>query len=758
MLNSSSGEMLAEAIAYAKAGLRIFPLRPLSKEPAIKAWQDLATAETVMIERWFGERPSANIGLACGPQPNGLNVLAIDLDPQHGGLETWGQLIAEHPTTFTGATIHTTPNGGNHVFTNAPSEYRNTRAKLGPGIDTRGAGGYVVLPPSRVPDLNGEVQTYERRTMTALTDATLIETWPWALARLSQNVISNGNGHVVSPAVINGTSPFDLLRAGWDWHGELLADGWRHVKDQGGDRYYARPGKTDRGHSAVVHPSGAFVVFTTEAPAALERIGRPTSDGTGFSVSPAHYVTAMRFGGDASAAARWAKERFGNASAGGFHLSGPAPADVNGVISPSAAPDTLIVDPGFWTESALLAHVHTAAWSVGRAPMALLMAVLARYATLIPPGYVIPPYLSATATFDLMTVIAGRSGAGKTSMLRRAAELIPISDTQLLMERGLGSGEGLIEAFYGNVKVQGDDGKTHSERRQVRNGVNFSIDEGAIFAELGGRAGTTHVSRLCSAWSGAPLSVQNAQQETIRHLEHGQYRLTACMGIQTSLGHTLMNTDVTTQGFTGRLLFGWGEDPGKPEPGNRPDDPGELAVAVPPVIQIAGRHERVDVAYAEAIFSEVQWNDHRREGTDVPLVEHHHDLLRLKIAGILALMENERSVSERHWGLATVLGDHSRAVRSHLQIVHSAESRVARHSAAAVRADTELVIESVKERQGIASMAANIRTKTPQEGIGRNKLSKVVSATKTRHRFEAALELAISNGWVTSDGERVSRA
>lgn len=82
----------------------------------------------------------ANIGLATG------SLIVLDIDPRHGGDES---LIAlEHellPTTWRVLT----GGGGEHVYFAAPDfEIRNSAGRLGPGLDIRGAGGYVVAPPS----------------------------------------------------------------------------------------------------------------------------------------------------------------------------------------------------------------------------------------------------------------------------------------------------------------------------------------------------------------------------------------------------------------------------------------------------------------------------------------------------------------------------------------------------------------------------------------------------------------------------------
>ena len=81
---------------------------------------------------------------AIEPGPFGFTV--VDIDPKNGGDETWAALIAKHGEIVTREVR--TPSGGRHLW------FRGTisdiNKKLGPGIDTRCFGGYVLLLPSSV--------------------------------------------------------------------------------------------------------------------------------------------------------------------------------------------------------------------------------------------------------------------------------------------------------------------------------------------------------------------------------------------------------------------------------------------------------------------------------------------------------------------------------------------------------------------------------------------------------------------------------
>jgi putative DNA primase/helicase len=97
------------------------------------------------IEKWF-RNSGANVGIATGAISG---LFALDIDPRHDGDETLAALERER-----GALPQTvrflTGGGGEHVLFRHPGgRILNSVRTLGPGIDVRGDGGYIVGPPSR---------------------------------------------------------------------------------------------------------------------------------------------------------------------------------------------------------------------------------------------------------------------------------------------------------------------------------------------------------------------------------------------------------------------------------------------------------------------------------------------------------------------------------------------------------------------------------------------------------------------------------
>ena len=103
-----------------------------------------ATTDLDTIRHWWEKWPNANIGIPT----DGSGLVVIDVDPRNGGDWTLRRLeeqdggLPHTPTVMTG--------DGRHIWLRHNGvPVRSTTHGLGPGVDIKGAGGYVVAPPSR---------------------------------------------------------------------------------------------------------------------------------------------------------------------------------------------------------------------------------------------------------------------------------------------------------------------------------------------------------------------------------------------------------------------------------------------------------------------------------------------------------------------------------------------------------------------------------------------------------------------------------
>jgi len=139
------------AVDYVRCGIPVFPCNPIDKRPLTPNGFKDATKDEAQVLAWWQQYPNAMIGAPTGPA-SGFWVVDLDLDPvkKLDGKAELDKLIALHSTLpLTWAS--TTPRGGRHLFFawDPNVDIRNSPSKIGPGIDVRGNGGYVILPPSR---------------------------------------------------------------------------------------------------------------------------------------------------------------------------------------------------------------------------------------------------------------------------------------------------------------------------------------------------------------------------------------------------------------------------------------------------------------------------------------------------------------------------------------------------------------------------------------------------------------------------------
>jgi len=73
----STDAVLRAAIEYVGHGWRVLPIKPASKLPLIKAWQNNASTNPSQIESWWTQWPAANVGVCLG---EGSNLIDVECD------------------------------------------------------------------------------------------------------------------------------------------------------------------------------------------------------------------------------------------------------------------------------------------------------------------------------------------------------------------------------------------------------------------------------------------------------------------------------------------------------------------------------------------------------------------------------------------------------------------------------------------------------------------------------------------------------
>jgi len=166
-----SAPSLSSALSLVEQGLAVFPVSR-ERTPLIKGWPTKAATTREAVERlWHGFPHAPCVGVACERS----DLVVIDRDPRNGGDDTWGRLLLEHGDDWLRSATVATPRGGEHVYLTAQGRrFRSGTHALGPGVDVKAGGGYVVAPES-----TGEHGAYRWMDGYSITDHTLIPVPEW---------------------------------------------------------------------------------------------------------------------------------------------------------------------------------------------------------------------------------------------------------------------------------------------------------------------------------------------------------------------------------------------------------------------------------------------------------------------------------------------------------------------------------------------------------------------------------------------------
>jgi hypothetical protein len=150
--------MIRHALAYAeRLGWSVLPLHHVrsdgrcsclaslcgspGKHPRTRHGVAEASTDPSIIAEWWQRWPLANVGIAAGEL-----WWALDVDGE-AGFESLDRLEREHGDWAHDGPRCITGSGGYHLFF-APDQRVGNRVHFAPGLDTRGAGGYLVAAPS----------------------------------------------------------------------------------------------------------------------------------------------------------------------------------------------------------------------------------------------------------------------------------------------------------------------------------------------------------------------------------------------------------------------------------------------------------------------------------------------------------------------------------------------------------------------------------------------------------------------------------
>jgi hypothetical protein len=417
----------------------------------------------------------------------------------------------------------------------------------------------------------------------------------------------------------------------------------------------------------------------------------------------------------------------------------------------------------FWSARPVLQHVRRAAHARVRSGDLVLGGLLCRIAALVPPHLQANTGVGSPASLNMFAGLLGPSGSGKSSASHVPKQLLPVpKGLDFLDGAPLGSGEGIAEAYMGEQAVETDEvyhsGPKKGERKkevvrmQVRHNALFYADEGeSLTKQLFGRLGATVGASIRAAWTGGTIGQQNGQKATTRIIAEGTYSLGIAVGFQPETALPLLD-DVAT-GTPQRFLWVASTDPTIPR--DFVDDPGPLNLT----LFQHGFGDNARLSFATSILSEIREDDWERSTghNRLPPLDSHKPLMRVKVASLLAILDDRVDVNVEDWQLSLVVWETSAKLRDALieygsrQVAEKEEKRAKAYVDREVRAHTAKTgrdhqIERVARRAAVRVHEA--------EGMTRADL-RVAIAHRDRDFMSAALELAEARGWIVIDGGRV---
>ncbi len=161
----------AAARELATAGVPVFPCVPGGKRPLTEHGVHDATTDPGQVAAWWRAHRDANLAVPTGAASA---MVVVDVDV-HGPTDGYEAFERAHSAGLVSgwAFLVSTPSGGMHAYYPAtPDRAQRSWQAAGAGVDFRGDGGYILVPPSMV-STNGATVGYRVRQINTGPSATL---------------------------------------------------------------------------------------------------------------------------------------------------------------------------------------------------------------------------------------------------------------------------------------------------------------------------------------------------------------------------------------------------------------------------------------------------------------------------------------------------------------------------------------------------------------------------------------------------------
>jgi hypothetical protein len=640
------------------------------KHPLHGNWSKILLSEQALAAT-LQAHPQMNVGIATGA-PSGFWALDVD---NHAALDRliaeWGALPAL-PFQITGS------DGLHFLFAMPPDfEPTNSSGRLPGGLDVRGTGGQIVVPPSV--SARGPYRP-------TLGWPGVMPAPPWLLDLVRPAPAVYAERATPASEIPQGSA--DYLRA-TSYAAAAIARECadlaheQHARNQKAFAVACRLIELINAGWASLEYAESCYLSACENASGNKHDPFPESEARAVWAS-----AAQRVGSNAAVlpASGLAGERLDFPWPASSGSSAPAPP-----VAPS--PEHRVTLPElFWEARPVLKHIRAAAHARYVSADVALYTVLVRLAAMWPHKVRLDTGVKDPASANLYAAVVGPSGIGKTSGVGVARRLLAppawLGGDAFADGLPIGTGEGIAESFMGTRKVpkldeQGlpvtlktGEVKTESVRMQTLHNTFMYADEGEALARLIERNGATVGEAIRRAWVGETIGQSNGRAETTRVIKDGSYSFGLLVGFQPETALPLFADEAA--GTPQRFLWCWAQDMAitrHPAP-----SPGPLLDVFPTskplpegmtwIVDPLGSNE-VDlrpVTYDAAIREELAEEHWARAQGALTLerLDAHRPLTLVKLSALLAQLDGRRDVTQEDWSLTKVMWETSCNVRTWL--------------------------------------------------------------------------------------------
>ena len=272
-----------------------------------------------------------------------------------------------------------------------------------------------------------------------------------------------------------------------------------------------------------------------------------------------------------------------------------------------------------------------------------LLATLAFLSACVPDRVRLPGAPAAESPLCVFSVVTGPAGAGKSSLLDALREMIPNGVWANVVDAEPGSGEGLHDAFLGEMPDPDDPEKM--VRGQTVHNVLVSFDELEALVKQASWGGSTLWSRLRTAWSGKTLRANLSERDKSKRVRPPVSDYQVGMIAASTYEDAAVLFKLRSRGTADRFLCGWNFDP------DRPPKPQKALVLE------LGDWPRIGestVVLADQVHAEIAQNVEYKLDDDPRAVWGHGLLARLRVAALVGwLCGHPGRVDIEDWNVAS---------------------------------------------------------------------------------------------------------